>query len=140
VQIVRTFNGDNVTDDLYSDAVGYCAGRLWHLHAVVIESRAFRTEINFDCYVLWLIAVRKFSSNVQIMEKGVLYPDSKCNVTVQIPMLVGFPLYQCISNYLNMNSILLVYAIEQFNLLEQWHLPSIIRTRAQCYNNTIQWR
>jgi hypothetical protein len=28
VQIVRTFNGDNVTDDLYSDAVGYCAGRL----------------------------------------------------------------------------------------------------------------
>jgi hypothetical protein len=26
VQIVRMFNGENVTDDLYSDAVGYCAG------------------------------------------------------------------------------------------------------------------
>jgi hypothetical protein len=26
VQIVRTINGRNVTDDLFSDAVGYCAG------------------------------------------------------------------------------------------------------------------
>jgi hypothetical protein len=27
VKIIRTFNGKKVTDDLYSDAVGYCAGR-----------------------------------------------------------------------------------------------------------------
>jgi hypothetical protein len=31
VQIVRMFNGENVTDDLYSDAVGYCAGTYYHI-------------------------------------------------------------------------------------------------------------